>query len=352
MSHISSRTSALAGLTLVAVPLLLAGCTGDGESATPAPSTAAPVTAVVPSLPTAVNASQSRRVSLASVETARLKLDSPDFMELAAGSLWVKLDDGTVVRVDPQSATEQARVEPSAGDGGGPRVCNAFGVGGGAVWSCPPLGGAIDRIDPATNKVAARIETTVRADQGQLVSASGRMWVITRKTNEIVGIAHSGSDIGDPIALGASCLHLAAADPTVWAVCPSENQVVRVDTAKRAVTGRLTLTNPRQVVLHGDTAWVDVDGALAQIDATSLDVQALYEVDPGAGGSIWAGSDSVWVRSDAGPFLVEIDPQARKVVRALTARELPSGGRVLLADGHLWATAYNDATLVRIDPNR
>jgi hypothetical protein len=78
--------------------------------------------------------------------------------------------------------------------------------------------------------------------------------------------------------------------------------------------------------------------------------QIRYGVLSGLGGGIWAGPDRVRVRYDGRPFLVGIDPVAHRVVASVTANDLPSGGEVLGIGRQLWATAYDDATLIRLRP--
>jgi hypothetical protein len=56
------------------------------------------------------------------------------------------------------------------------------------------------------------------------------------------------------------------------------------------------------------------------------------------------------VRTQAPPFLTHIDPVGRKVVETVVAPELPSGGHVLVADSVVWASAYDDGTVVQLRP--
>ncbi len=345
------RAPVLGGCLLV---LILAGCTTDesppparGEATTGGETSAISPTSravATPELPAPVSAADVRSIRLGTLETARLDVDSPDWLAVAAASLWVKLDPGTVVRVDPATARVEKRVPPR-----GPEefnLCQGFGSSGDAIWSCTPFG-SIERIDASTNRVTDRLLVPMRSDQGHLVVASKRLWIITRSGNSIAGINLEDDKLGEPIPLGASCTDLAAADPIVWAVCPAENQVLRVDTGTGQVTGRLGLPEPRTAAVR-DHLWVGFKGGVAQVNPESLSIDAVYDVQPGPGGGIWAGTDRVWVRCDGGPFLIGIDPDARRVVASVTADDLLSGGDVVGVGHQLWATAYDDSTLVRL----
>ena len=58
----------------------------------------------------------------------------------------------------------------------------------------------------------------------------------------------------------------------------------------------------------------------------------------------------MWVRGDQRTFLTAIDPVRHRVVYQISADDLPSGGEVLGVGGQLWATAFDDATVVRLRP--
>jgi hypothetical protein len=58
------------------------------------------------------------------------------------------------------------------------------------------------------------------------------------------------------------------------------------------------------------------------------------------------------VRQDGGPFLTRIDPSSHEIVQTIKAPDLPSGGDIVEIDGSLWATAFDDATLVELSADR
>ena len=322
--------------------------TGDkGLGATTGSATPTSATAETPTLPTPVSAVGAPALPLGRVQTARLKFDSPDWMEVADEALWVKLDAGTVVRINPEKARVETRIKSRGPDQF--ELCQGFGTSGDSVWTCTPFG-SIERIDASSNRVAERLQILMRRDQGHMVVASGRIWIATQSGDSIAGISLDDNQLGEDVSLGAFCNDLAAADPVIWAVCPGDNQVVRVDTAQGKVTARLESFHFLGGSQWGTTCGSGSKGGVAQVDLETLSVEAVYDVRPGLGGSIWVGEDRVWVRSDGGPFLTGIDPVDQRVVATITAPELPSGGNVVGIGDQLWATAYDDATVVRLRP--
>ena len=105
---------------------------------------------------------------------------------------------------------------------------------------------------------------------------------------------------------------------------------------------------------------------------------AVYDIDASYGAAITVGHDSVWVRTDGGPFLAGIDPRSHEITSVVEATDLPSaasgelraylmdavaqrrrhggeGGDALGVyssveiDGRLWATAFDDAVVVQLE---
>ena len=148
------------------------GCSGEETTSTPQPqastSTADASTTPVtkPDLPNPIETGNAPTMSLASLETARLDLDSPDWMELAAESLWVRLDPGTVVQVDPTKARVEQEIE-ATGEGR-TSDCQLFGSSGDAIWSCSPYGGHIERISTSASEVTDDLSLPFYRTQGHL----------------------------------------------------------------------------------------------------------------------------------------------------------------------------------------
>ena len=83
-----------------------------------------------------------------------------------------------------------------------------------------------------------------------------------------------------------------------------------------------------------------------QLDPTTGEV--LFESDTPADGGVTLDADSVWVRS-LEEFLVRLDRETGQRVQEITATHLTSVGDLLVLDGDVWTTAYDDQVLFRID---
>jgi streptogramin lyase len=336
--------------------VLLAACSGASDAsttrpsnhATTGPATASPSSAPVttPTLPAAIHATNAPAFRLATRAPRKVSVNSPDRLAFAFGSVWAKGDDGAVVRIAPATGKVVARIEPTEE---AVHVCQGMGVAGGSVWACPRMG-VLVRIDPTTNRVAQTVTARYSSDQAQLVESGGRLWLLDPEGDQLVGVDPATGQPGQaPIELGTRCTETAAGAALVWAACPVDGALLRIDVASGRVTGRVAFKNPRTIAASTHI-WVGFDGGLAQVDPATLKVVALYDVFPGFGGGIWADPKNVWVRSDLPPFLTRIDPTAHQITATIVAPSLPSGGHVLVVGTSVWASAFDDYTVVSFKP--
>jgi hypothetical protein len=260
----------------------------------------------------------------------------PDGLAAAAGSIWVKTDGGDVLRVDPKTDKQTAKIKVAE------ELCQGLGADDTAVWACSDDG--VVRIDPKTDKIAARVVVDKFNDQSQIPVAFGRAWVLTGDGSRLVGIA---GDKADPaIDLGTRCIDLTATRTALWAACPIDGQAVRIDPTGGRVTGRIQGLEEARSIGAGREVWVGYAGGLARIDEARPAVTGVADASTGPFGALFVTPDAVWVRAQ-GRFLRKVDPRSLKVLEQLEAPE-DSGGAVHVLADSLWATAYDDGVLYRL----
>jgi streptogramin lyase len=328
-------------LLVAGVALIATGCgdDDDGSEATPATTTAESTES---GLPEAITAEGAQSVDLADRLVNEITLPAPDWMVSAFDSLWVKLDNGDVVRIDPTSGKEIATIPP----GGSASLCQGIGSGDDAIWSCPGEG-TIARIDPETNSVADEIRIDKLPDQGRLVSAAGRLWVLTKAGQQLTAVDERTGRPGENIALDGTCTDLASDGTTVWVMCAVDGRVLQVDAEAGELTGELALPDAR-VGAVGEDLWVGFESGVAQVDPAALEVIAVYDLYPTYGGAIFATDNDVWVREEGNHFLARIDPEEQAITETIEAPQLPSGGDVVVIGDSVWATAADDQALVEV----
>jgi hypothetical protein len=330
-------------LLATVLALCVTGCGDDSDDESQRSQTTAEATK--PALPETIPVEGTKSADLTDVASAEIEIsDGPDWMVAAFESLWVKRDNGTVNRVDPANNKVLAEI------GSGPfeqPVCQGIGASEEAVWACPRAG-EITMIDPQSNEVAATVKVDKLLDQGRLVTAEDQVWVVTDGGERLTGIDVATHKPSTTITLPGTCADLAASQSTLWATCPQEDLLLRIDAVAGEVTDQLELAGAQNASV-ADDVFVGYEGGVAQIDPETLEVLAVYGVYPRLGGSIFATPDAVWVREEGGDrFLTQIDPVAQEFVQAIVAPQIPSGGDVAVAGDSVWATAYDDDVLVRI----
>src|SRR3954452_15826495 len=326
---------------LVALP----GCSSSSDStgAVP-PSASASSTGRPGPVPT---------VALKERQIARFHLvGQPDWLAADRHFLYVKEDSGDVVAIDPGTNRIAWRVTTTSD------LCQGLGVGFGSVWTCAPdPDGDTDdvvRIDPGTHRVVSRLKVGKSNRQGRLVTGFDRGWVIrtTPAGSPLVGINPVTERADPPIPLGMLAVELTIDRNLVWAVGSVTGEVAGVDprAAKvvQRVRGLARLGGPSLLTVGGGALlWVSGDNATAGIDRQSARVIVdVSQPTKGYGGMAATDSD-LWIHS-GDPFLTRIDPASGRPVERVTAPDLPNPGDVLYAFGSLWASANNQATVVRL----
>ena len=284
---------------------------------------------------------------LKAVEDTRVEVpDEPDWLATGFGSVWALRGNGSVVRLSPRGKV-QATIDAELYQ---PPPCQGIGTSENAVWACATPG-TIMRIDPETNDVAETVEVPKINEQGRLPSSGGQVWLLTGDGDRLAGLSEKTDKLGDPIELGTFCTDVAdrVDGSMLWVVCASEGVLLRVDLAKKKVTGKVTDLPLAASVSVGEGVWVGFEKGVAKIDPSSLEVTMLQEaVTPDR---IRAIGDHAWVREEGGEaFLTRLDASTAEVRQVIAAKDLTSGGDVLELDGTVWATSYDDLTVVRLTP--
>ncbi len=309
---------------LVCLVVVAAGCGADDPDPAPA---AEPVV---------------RPVS--EVEVARLDLaGGPDWLVADEHGVWVKHDSGELLLVDSESRepVDSVEVEAVASH------CQGLGSAYDAVWTC--AGSDVVKVDPDSLEVTARFKVKKQALQGHLVGAFDRIWVLTSDGSHLIGIDPVADEIAIEVDLPARCSDVAAGEAGLWLPCSVDDRVLQLDPATGEVIQDLELQNPIAIAVDSDV-WLATGTTTVRLDPGSGEV--LAEIDVGARPDGWVALDdkSVWVRN-GDDFLVRIDRATEERAEQIAA-DVTSGGDVIVVDGLVWTTAFDDGALFVLDPAR
>jgi virginiamycin B lyase len=353
----AARTVAI-GVGLV-VALLLAGRVISAElrpSVPPSPSAAA----------TATTTASTPRTSAATPPTAVVATiavaAAPTQVTVAAGAVWVGgWDTGTLVRVDPATNRVAARIPV----GRAQESPIAVAATARAVWVVDFGDAQVLRVDPATNRVVARIP--VRGGAGGIATGAGAVWVTSGEGGDqqhgwVQRIDPTRNRVVATTAVPSGGLWDIAVDgPWVW-VGSEGGGLFRLDAHTNRVT---TIRRPGapegggggvgHLAAGAGAVWVAGEGQLHRRDARSGRIMARIRWADGAAAAHGAvGAGGVWFSSGQG--LARFDVTANRLVATVPAAS--SAGATTLTDsvgvavgaGAVWVLAGE--SLLRIDPAR
>lgn len=274
-------------------------------------------------------------------------------MTFGEGAVWIIAYPEGLLKIDPRTGQEAARI-PIPGEPAG-----GLAVGEGAVWvtRTPGVfggGGAVLRIDPTSLATVATIPVRPLA---RVAVGHGAAWVtdgfnVTRidpLTNQVV--------IKIPVRYFS--FSIATNREAVWVTDWQDASVTRIDPTTNAVVARIDTFRgyyarpfpPVPVAATDDGVWVGsgVDGHVLRIDPTTNRIVARIDAFPmGQGYRKWiwnivAGPHRIWVtgRTGSGGYeqqLASIDPVTNEVLSRdeLLRTPMYSGRNMALGADALW----------------
>jgi YVTN family beta-propeller protein len=188
----------------------------------------------------------------------------------------------------------------------------AMAAGGGSIWLAEPDAGAVERVDPASRRVAGHVQV------GGTPSA---------------------------LAVGAG---------SVWAASVRGESVARIDPATETVTQRMPLSGARASALAFGRGrlWVadTTDEALLEFDPSTGSLLRTFrlDLDPTA---LAVGAQGIWVTgigADDTGRLQGIDPRSGDRVASIGVGNGPVA--VAVGDGAVWVANSLDSTVSKVDP--
>ncbi len=133
------------------------------------------------------------------------------------GSVWVALNGGPIVRIDPASLDVQRTYDA------GLEGIHSLAFGEGALWASADH--AVVRLDPEGGGV---VSTPVNNPQ-VLVIGGGAVWVSAYSSQEVLEIDPRSGAIVGRAAIGDSPNGKAFVADTLWVVLDGENVVLRLE---------------------------------------------------------------------------------------------------------------------------
>jgi YVTN family beta-propeller protein len=268
----------------------------------------------------------------------------PDWQADGFGSVWLSNEPlNSIERIDPSTNRVVARIHVNV-------PCDGLGAGFGSIWVPQCVDRMIARIDPETDRVIDRIPTPVagaqREGEGLIAVGAGGVWLMSStSTLSRIDPTTGKVDLNVPIEPGSYAVTVGAG--SIWASSSDGNVVTRVSPNGDVLATIPVGPSPLFLAAGEGGIWVlnQGDGTVSRIDPDTDQVVATIDAGaPGHGGCIAAGAGSVWVTIPGAP-LTQIDPASNTV----TSRFVGEGGDCLsVAYGSVWLSNHEWGNVWRI----
>jgi virginiamycin B lyase len=358
--RVRTARSVAVGVGLVVALVVVGRVTSAhlGPSVPPSPSAASTATTAASTPPTSTATPPT-----AVVATIVAVGGASSQVAVAAGAVWVGgWDTGKLVRVDPATNRVVARIPV-----GRPQESPvAIAATAQAVWVVDFGDAQVLRVDPATNRVVARIP--VRGGAGGIGAGAGAVWVtsgeggdqqhgwvqrIDPPRNRVVATVAVPSGLLWDIAVDGSSVWVGSELGGLWRIDAHTSKVTTIRQPGGAP--ELGAGGVGHLAASAGAVWVASDGQLQRRDARSGRIVATI---PWADGSLAArgavGTAGLWF--SAGQGLARFDATANSLIATIPAE--PTAGKTALTEitgvavgaGAVWL--LTGEWLLRIDPAR
>jgi virginiamycin B lyase len=270
----------------------------------------------------------------------------PDWLAFSDDAVWVTNDKlKAVQRIDPRTNKVVAKIEfPS-------EPCSGLTFAFGTLWV--PLCGdpkSLARIDPATNKIIATLQVGPADSEGGITASQDSIWIISDENGTLLRIDPATNSVRAKIAVPPGSFNPLYSEGVVWVTGNKSSVLTPVD-AKTGEVGPSTPVglNPRFLTAGTGSIWTlnQGDGSITRVDAKTRRVIATIQAGiPGHGGEICFGDGSVWATVIDIP-LTQISPATNKVLHQWTG---PGGDSVRYGFSSLWLTDLGGGQLWRLPP--
>jgi virginiamycin B lyase len=213
-----------------------------------------------------------------------------------------------------------------------------------AVWIATTKPYAVQRIDPAINKIIATVALSGEACSGQTY-AFGSIWVpLCGKNPALVRINIDTNAISATLPVGPVDAEesITASDDSVWIVTERNSTLDRIDPSNNSVRQKIPIPpgsyNP---FFSNGVVWITgvENNVLTAVDASTGKVMESFHV-----GSkprfLFSGGGSVWVLNQGDGSISRVDEKTRKVVARVQVGIPGTGGDLVYAEDHLWIASF------------
>lgn len=297
------------------------------------------------------SAAEAPTVNIEAAGASRISVDG-DWLTVGAGAVWLSdTEHGAINRINPTTGQIDAKIGVS-------NPCQASDFGLAAVWTatCAPRG--LARINPTTNKRSAFLKMLVSVrwrGEASIGVGANAVWVVLDTSKclacrlaRVVSRPRSLRIVKRiPIRAGGAGVRFG--EGAVWVTNPAFGLIQKINVASnRVVTTTKVGRTPRFFAIGEGGVWTldQDDGSVTRVDpATGAVLATIPAGVAGSGGDMTAGGGWVWARG-TDILLTQIDPRTNTVIRRYGP---PSGsGAAVVGFGAVWVSAHDISTVWRL----
>lgn len=266
-----------------------------------------------------------------------------DWVLVTDDAVWVATTrPNSVQRIDPASNKIIAKVSLSG------EACSGLTIGFGSLWV--PLCGrkpSIVRVSVDKNVIKATLPVGPVGPEGGIAASGDSIWIVMDNKGTLIRIDPATGRVRQKIQIPPGSYNPLFSDGIIWITGFDSSVLTAVD----AVTGQVLVSipvgpKPRFLTAGGGSVWTlnQGDGTISRVDENSRKLTATIPVGiPGFGGDICYGAESVWASVFDVPLSV-IDSQTNKVLRQWVGR---GGDSLRFGHDSIWLTDYHNGLFWR-----
>ncbi len=264
-----------------------------------------------------------------------------EFAVAALGSVWTTNSiERRLVRIDPATNRVSARIKLKG------NFPLGITYGAGSIWVANRNGGSVTRVNPKTNKAGK----TIRVGFGPyaLAYGAGSLWVSNESSGTVSRINPKKNRVVKTIRTGGGPNGLVVAFGSLWVADYRLGRVLRIDPAKNKVTARLNLEHADWLTPTADALWISSEtNSVYRLDPQTLQLTAAVPVGQNPLASTTIGTD-LWVPNIDSNTVSVVDTTTATVRETIPVGQSPIA--VVQEGGDAWVTSEGDGDVWRVGP--
>jgi len=270
--------------------------------------------------------------------------ETADWVLVTDDAVWVAgTSPYSVQRIDPATNKVVAKVTLSG------EACSGLAFGFGSVW-VPVCGkkSSLVRVDVLTNAIRNFFPVSPAGPEGGITASADSIWMVTDKNGTLSRIDPVTNTVRQKISIVPGSYNPLFSDGVVWITGFDSGVLVAVDASTGAALASIPVgPKPRFLTAGGGSVWTlnQGDGTVSRVDTSTKKLVATIAAGiSGRGGDIGYGADSVWATVFGIP-LTQIDSRTNKILRQWVGR---GGDSLRFGHESIWLTDYHRGLLWRI----